>query len=259
MCRKVQITTTKSYQNDVRKSEWTQFTFWIHVPGVILSRLVHVIHEKIDGFSLNQASTIHCNLTFIFCHSKSRSKMGCKHCLFLYLHTFSALCLWCDETPCTLTAVMIILQFATSSLLFFLCAILLTLYPLFVCLYPAVLSSFQSLFIALAICMFTQMTHDGTRLSGGFVVGCVNVLWWFCVSCFDISWHSFRKAIRHPLKMTFHVFTSNSEITQTYGFAAWDWSFFVTMSSTKQMKQFSKIYLSNYILLYTSWDVVIAI
>lgn len=119
MCRKVQITTTKSYQNDVRKSEWTQFTFWIHVPGVILSRLVHVIHEKIDGFSLNQASTIHCNLAFIFCHSKSRSKMGCKHCLFLYLHTFSALCLWCDETPCTLTAVMIILQFATSSLLLF--------------------------------------------------------------------------------------------------------------------------------------------
>lgn len=83
---------------------------------------------------------------------------------------------------------LIILQFATSSLLLFCVRYSVDSLSFLVCFYPAVLSSFQSLFIALAICMFTQMTHDGTRLSGGSVVGCVNVLWWFCVSCVLRIW-----------------------------------------------------------------------
>lgn len=77
-------------QNELRKSELTQFAFWRHVPGVIVSSLVHVIQEKIDVClgNLSLKSSLH-NPLQTRIHSlslKNRSKMGCKHCLFLYFY-----------------------------------------------------------------------------------------------------------------------------------------------------------------------------
>lgn len=81
---------------------------------------------------------------------------------------------------------MFILQFTTSSLLLCFFVRYFVDFVVLCCLFVSgrfVLSSSQPLFIALAICMFTQMSHDWTRASGGCVDGSVNVVWWFCVNC----------------------------------------------------------------------------
>lgn len=80
------------------QNAWNQnwFTFWIHVPGVILSSLVHVIHEKMDvSVTLNQASTMHCK--HAFCHSRIEVKWVAST-VYFYTSTHFLLYAYDDET-----------------------------------------------------------------------------------------------------------------------------------------------------------------